>query len=556
MQKLSQNPTFRKSVSILLRAVAVLIILLFVWKRAQWDGGVAPLIQTDAQIKTYQTAQYAANGLSDHRCYYGGGVWDRTFQYFPFHYPWVVYTEETRSAETCRFQYPSFFSQMFAPLYRLTGYRFLNPAILLFYFLAAFLTYRIATARLGLSKDVGVTVLILALTGYPQNSGFEYSETVMSNVCFLFFLDRTLKLLGEDTDEVALASLACGIIGSLAVFLRSESVFYYSALGIGTVLFWKLSFPVLLKKFRFLVIGFLVGVFAFAFLNYHEFGAILGIRSRISYADFLKLNWSTKLELLKGYFLGSRIQVGLLSYCFPVLAAAFAFPVWKKRETTGVYFLLLFTGVSGMLLVQTFSPYNPGGLYAGLRFTEITYYCLILLAGTILNSTGSGDKRPIPYLLYVLCILQIFFSLYHTKKNLQVVDFVKKHHDLLQKEWNSYPRYPVVHKSLFDMFLVSTSYLDKPHFVAKDEKAWDGLESILAENEVPGIQVFYFGTTPPKDINAPQDFYEEWIDTKYTIRSDRYRLEEKKTVEGFVLERYVLDSKTNGRKKKETSASK
>ncbi|TGK31024.1 hypothetical protein EHQ12_02975 [Leptospira gomenensis] len=553
MQKLFQNPTFQKSVSILLRVLAVSLVLLFVWKRARWDGGVAPLIQTDAQIKTYQTAQYAANGLSDHRCYYAGREFDPEFRYFPFHYPWVVYTEETRSENTCRFQYPSFFSQMFAPLYRWTGYRFLNSAILLFYFLAAFLTYRIATTSLGLSKNLGIVVFILALTGYPQNSGFEYSETVISNVCFLFFLDRTLNLLGEKTDEVVWVSLFCGIVGSLAVFLRSESVFYYSSLGIGTLVFSKRSFPVLLKKFRFLVIGFLVGGFVFSFSNYIEFGAILGIRSKLSYSDFLKLNWSVKLELLKGYFWGSSIQVGLLEYCIPMLAAVFAFPIWKKRETTAMYFLLLFTAISGMAFVQAFSPYNPGGLYAGLRFTEITYYCLILLAGAILRSIVPETKKPIPYLLYILCILQIFFSLYHTRKNLQVVDFVKKHHDLLQKEWASYPEYPVVHKSLFDMFLVSTSYLDKPHFVAKDETVWKELEAVLAEKQVPGIQVFYFGTTPPKDINAPQDFYEEWIDTKYPIRSGRYSLEEKKIVEGFVLERYVLNPKTNGEKKKSTT---
>ncbi|MCG6192917.1 hypothetical protein LFX25_06640 [Leptospira sp. FAT2] len=542
MEKLFLNSNVKGTVRIVLAILSVSIVVLFVWKRFQWDSGASPLIQTDAQIKVYQTAQYAKNGINNHDCYYEGGRWDLEFRYFPFHYPWVVYMEEVKSDRTCRFQYPSFFAQGFALLYRWTGYRFLNFAILSFYFLAAFLTVCISVKRFGVSDSVGFAVGILALTGYPQNSGFEYSETVISNVCFLLFLNAALGVALQA--EESKTAVLYGFAGSLAVFLRSESVFYYFALGLGTILFLKLSIPELLKRFRFLLIGFLAGGVLLALYNYHEFGAVLGIRSKLSYSDFLKLNLTTKLELLKGYFFGSSIQVGLFSYCFPMIAGmiGFLFLQKKKSDWSGAYSVLLFTGILGMLLVQTFSPYNPGGLYAGLRFTEISYYCFTLLIGIVIHTVQNSERRRAHYAVYFLCILQIFFCLFHTRKNIQVVDFVKKHHEILQREWKAYPDFPVVHKSLFDMFLVSTSYLDKPHFVAKDETSWKGLESVLEKNRVRGFQVFYFGLTPPKDINAPQDFYDEWINTKYEIRSSKYSLQERKVVEGFVLERYVLNS--------------
>ncbi|WP_425528956.1 LA_3751/LA_3752 family putative glycosyltransferase [Leptospira yasudae] len=542
MEKLFRNAGLKKSVRIGLIVLTVSILVLFLWKRFQWDSGTSPLIQTDAQIKVYQTAQYAKNGINNHDCYYGGGRWDLEFRYFPFHYPWVVYTEDVKSDRTCRFQYPSYLAQGFALLYRWTGYRFLNFAILLFYFLAAFLTVRISIKRFGVSNPVGLAVGILALTGYPQNSGFEYSETVISNVCFLLFLNAALAVVLQG--EESITAVLYGFAGSLAVFLRSESVFYYFALGLGTILFFRTSFLELFKRFRFLIVGFLIGSACFAFYNYHEFGAVLGIRSKLSYSDFLKLNPATKLELLKGYFFGSSIQVGLFSYCLPMIAAVIGFSFLRRKESDQgrAYSILLLTGILGMLLVQTFSPYNPGGLYAGLRFTEISYYCFTLLIGIAIHTVQNSERIRPHYAVYVLCVLQILFCLFHTRKNIQVVDFVKKHHEILQKEWSSYPDFPVVHKSLFDMFLVSTSYLDKPHFVAKDETSWKGLESILDKNGVPGIQVFYFGLTPPKDINAPQDFYDEWINTKYEVHSTRYALQERKIVEGFVLERYVLNS--------------
>ncbi|MBM9576908.1 hypothetical protein JWG45_07040 [Leptospira sp. 201903070] len=538
-----QNHTFHKVIHRTLWILSIFLVLFFVWKRVQWDRGVSPLIQTDAQIKLYQTAQYAQKGIKNHNCLYGAEAIDPEFKHFPFHYPWVIYTDSKRSADTCRFQYPAFFAQGFSGLYLLTGTRFLNGAILLFYFLVAFLVYKIATLRLEIqNQSIGLVVFILALTGYPQNSGFEYSETVISNLCFLLFLNSTLAILlqGQSTK----IGVLYGLIGSLALFLRSETVFYYFSLGLGSILFFKNSLKDLFWKFRYLLFGFLAGIIFFASLNYIEFGTALGIRSKITYSDFLKLNLLTKIELLKGYFLGTPIQVGLFSYCAPMIFGIVGFFI-LKRNKTDVYRLLFFVSVLGLLLVQTFSPYNPGGLYAGLRFTEISYYCFVLLLAIVFQSIQIREKVIANSIVYLLCVLQIFFGLYHTRKNIQVVDFVKKHLEILQGEWNRYPTYPVVHKSLFDMFLISTSYLEKNHFVANNEKSWEHLESILVKNRVPGIQVFYFGLTPPKDINAPQDFYEEWIDTKYSLESKSYLLEEKKVVEGFVLERYSLKTGSN-----------
>lgn len=99
----------------------------------------------------------------------------------------------------------------------------------------------------------------------------------------------------------------------------------------------------------------------------------------------------------------------------------------------------------------------------------------------------------------------------------------------LEKE----PNAPVVHLSTFDLLLISDSFLKKPHWIVNKQSEFNLLESKFLNSGVNVFQVFVYDHKPPKDENVTDEFYKEWIDTKFEIDSKFYKKKSDEEIAGF-----------------------
>ncbi|TGM82243.1 hypothetical protein EHR01_05535 [Leptospira mtsangambouensis] len=505
----------------------VLLVGFVFFKRIGWDMGVSPLIQSDSQIKLYQTVEYKAKGINFHHCYGSNSEFDLENRFYPFRYPWAFFNVN-QTGNSCVFQYPTLFAQFFSlmPI----PYRMFNTIIFfLNLFLSGLVCYFLYSI-FGIQKN-GVLFLaaILFFVGYGISSALEFSESVPSQILLLSFFYAVFRIETEKSLSSGLLFLL-GICGGVSIFLRSESLFYLGGLGLMVLYRNRRSLFSLWKQYLPLVIGFILAVAILIFYNYVEFQEILGVRSKVSFNDFSRLALEDRIHLVSEFFLGNQNRIGFLYYCFPILIITI-YAIFKLPLTTlqNNFIVVIFISFFSVVLL---SPYSSGGLYSGMRFTEFTY----LLFSIFLISLFSLNLKQNEFrIVFCLILLQVGLGFFHVRKNVKTLDYVKKYHDLFQGKLELYPKAPVVHLSTFDLLLVSDSFLKKPHWIANKQSEFDVLESKFIKNGIENFQVFVYDFKPPKDDNVTSEFYNEWVDTKYEIESKYFQKVSDEEIAGFRL---------------------
>ncbi|MCW7493200.1 hypothetical protein ND861_10850 [Leptospira sp. 2 VSF19] len=514
----------------------ILVILLlalvsfFVYKRITWDSGISPLIQSDSQIKLYQTIQYKENGLKQHECYSKNNEIDPEYRFYPFRYPWVYFIGQDGDTKECVFQYPTFFAQFFSilPL----PYRLFNGVVLLLYFLLTVGIVFFIRSVFHVRKVENLYLAsILFLVGYCVSSAIEFSESIPSHIFLLTFFYGVLSL-ESSKKRAGVVEFLAGFAGAVSIFLRSESAIYIGILGLMVLILNRFRLLFLVKKYSLLLFGLTIAIILLGAYNLIEFGEILGVRSKVSLNDFHRLQISDRLYFFKEFMFGNTFRTGFVSYCFPLIIFI-GFVVYRGSLSNSQK-LVLWVGLLSLLLVVILSPYSQGGLYLGLRYTEFSYVLLTIFVISVFANEGSADRRQ---WLLLLIVLQIALGFYHVKRNFKTIDFVKKYHEILQSEWLKYSDAPVIHLSTFDLLLISDSFLKKPHLIANKQSEFSILESRLFKLGIPKFQVFVYDFKPPKDDNISDEFYDEWVNSKYEIESKYYKKTSDSNTAGY---RYML----------------
>nr|WP_244934906.1 hypothetical protein [Leptospira jelokensis] len=321
-----------------------------------------------------------------------------------------------------------------------------------------------------------------------------------------------------------------GFVGGIAVFLRSESLFYIGIPYVYLILNNRSNIFGFIKKHFFILFGFGFSFILFGLYNYIEFQEFFGIRSRVSYNDFFRIDFSHRLHLIWQYFFGDENRVGFVFYCFPIIILLIL--SLFKFEWNRIQRFLFYSSLISFVLIVLFSPYSSGGLYLGMRFTEFSYilFCIFLI-----SFLGTSQKNSWSYLLIGLLFLQLLLGVFHVRRNFKTIDYVKKYHEIFQGKLEEHANAPVIHLSTFDLLLVSDSFLKKPHYITHNLKEFHALESKLFQSGVKQIQIFYYDFKPPQDLNSSNEFYQEWIDTKFEIQSNYYQIKSDETIAGFKL---------------------
>ncbi|XDD45028.1 hypothetical protein AB3N60_09895 [Leptospira sp. WS39.C2] len=489
---------------------------------------MSPLIQSDSQIKLYQTIEYKKSGLNSHRCFELENKIDTQFEFYPFRYPWAYFNLGDNGEVSCVFQYPSFFSQFFSILP--ITYNYFNLIILLLYILLCFILMLGFRIVFQLNKLEYILLGgIFFLVGFGITSAFEFSESVPAHI-FLSLLFFSIFAIEMGQKVHFLLLMTFGFLGAISIFLRSESIMYIGITGFVLCYYHRNEFLLFVRRYIPFVIGALLSIILFASYNYSEFGEIFGVRSKISLIDFTRLSISERIHLISEFFLGNENRVGFLSYCFPsIVLIIYSYFKGNLNSFQKKYINIM---VLSFLCIVILSPYSSGGLYAGMRFTEFTYLLMtVYVVITYLNAQDKVFKR----ICFSFIILQIGFGVFHVRKNIKNLDYIKKYHEIYQTKLDQYPDSPVLHLSTFDLLLISDSFLKKPHWIVNHQKKFDKLEEKLIENSVSSFQVFVYDFTPPKDDNVTMDFYKEWIDTKYEIKSKYFQKQSDEKIAGFRL---------------------
>ncbi|WP_407658739.1 LA_3751/LA_3752 family putative glycosyltransferase [Leptospira paudalimensis] len=514
------------------KEVLVFLLICFsgilIYKRISWDKGVSPLIQSDSQIKLYQTIEYKNHGINSHSCFVLDNSFDTQFEFYPFRYPWAFYSTNEAGNRTCVFQYPSFFSQFFSLLP--IKYQFFNLLILLLYLVVCFILIFSLRFILNLKTlEYALFCGVFFLVGYGITSAFEFSESVPAHL-FLSIWFFTILAIDFNKSLPNYLMVIFGFIGGISIFLRSESIIYIGITGLVFLYFNRTNFLVFVRKYFFLFLGLFSSICLLAYYNETQFGEIFGVRSKVSLIDFTRLNFTERFHLVKEFFVGNENRVGFLFYCFPSILFFLysAFKINLSMIQKKVYTITVLSFVCIVLL----SPYSSGGLYAGMRFTEFTYLLITIFVCITIESEKEVSKRRI---LVFLVLLQIFLGIYHVRKNIRNLDYIKKYHDIYQSKLEEFPEAPVLHLSTFDLLLISDSFLKKPHWIVNHQMKFEMMEEKLKEQKVSQFQVFVYDFVPPKDDNVTEDFYKEWINTKFEIKSKYYEKQRDEKIAGFRL---------------------
>ncbi|MCW7471353.1 LA_3751/LA_3752 family putative glycosyltransferase [Leptospira kanakyensis] len=508
--------------------VLVLFVGNLVYKRIVWDSGISPLIQSDSQIKLYQTIEYRDRGIHSHQCFAKHKDFDENYRFYPFRYPWTVFTTDDFGIKHCVFQYPSFFAQTVSLLP--IPYRLFNGIILFLYLILSFFVV-LSVRSLFEIKQTNYLALagLLFLVGYGISSAIEFSESIPAQLLLLSFFFVVFRL--ENNQYIPLPfQFLFGFFGAVSIFLRSESLMFIGILGLMVLYRNRTKFFVSLVKYMPLIIGFILAFALLGYYNFTEFQEILGVRSKVSFADFSRLDLNHRFHLIQEFFLGNADRIGFIFYCFPILILI----IYScfKLKLSQLQKLIITVTLTSFVTVVILSPYSSGGLYLGLRFTEFSYLLFSIFVISLLSTVSIQKERQI---VILLILLQIGLGLYHVRRNFKTIDFVKKYHEIFQAKLNEQPDSPVVHLSVFDLLLISDSFLKKPHWIANKQSEFNTLESKFMKSGVKKFQVFFYDFKPPKDDNVTEGFYEEWIDTKYEIRSNYYQKVSDEEIAGFRL---------------------
>ncbi|WP_244310501.1 LA_3751/LA_3752 family putative glycosyltransferase [Leptospira noumeaensis] len=510
----------------------LLLLVIFignlVYKRVVWDSGTSPLIQSDSQIKLYQTIEYKDRGIHSHQCFAKYQDFDENYRFYPFRYPWTVFTTDDFGIKHCVFQYPSFFAQTFSLLP--IPYRFFNGIILILYIILCFFVV-LSVRSLFEIKETNYLALtgLLFLVGYGISSAIEFSESIPAQLLLLAFFFVVFRL--ENNQKVSLPfQLLFGFCGGISIFLRSESLMFIGILGLIVLYRNRNQFFVSLVKYMPLIAGFILAFGLFGYYNFTEFQAVLGVRSKVSFTDFSRLDLNHRFHLIQEFFFGNTDRIGFLFYCFPILILI-VYSCFKLKLSQLQKLIITVTLIS-FVTVVILSPYSSGGLYLGLRFTEFSYLLFSIFVISLLSTVFDQKERQ---MVILLILLQIGLGFYHVRRNFKTIDFVKKYHEIFQAKLNEQPDSPVVHLSVFDLLLISDSFLKKPHWIANQQTEFNILETKFMKSGVKKFQVFFYNFRPPKDDNVTEEFYDQWIDTKYEISSNYYQKVSDEEIAGFRL---------------------
>lgn len=523
ISKLRSKMTNKKLIFI---ALLLLISHLF-YKRIGWDSGLSPLIQSDSQIKLYQTIEYKERGINSHQCYSKFKDFDEDYRFYPFRYPWTYFTTTMNGEKTCVFQYPSFFAQGFSLLP--IPYRFYNGIVLILYILLSYAVVLFIRSIFDIEKFEILTLAgFLYLLGYAISSAIEFSESIPSQILLLSFFYAVFRLESVKTQLSSLTTFSFGFFGGVSIFLRSESVIYIGFLGLAVLYSNRKELAKFIKKYLSLVFGFTLALILLGYYNYHEFQEVLGVRSKVSFNDFSRLQITDRIHLISKFFVGDTNRVGFLFYCSSFIAL-FGY-VFFKIKLNQLQKLLVSVAIPSFFGVVLLSPYSSGGLYLGLRFTEFSYLLFCIFAISLLKTvTNKKQSQAIIFLI----LLQIGFGFYHVRKNFKTLDFVKKYHDIFQEKLENQPNAPVVHLSTFDLLLISDSFLKKPHWIVNKQSEFNDLEFKFLKSGVKVFQVFVYDFKPPRDENVTDIFYKEWVNTKFEIESKFYEKKSDEQIAGF-----------------------
>ncbi|WP_411821741.1 LA_3751/LA_3752 family putative glycosyltransferase [Leptospira sp. 'Mane'] len=538
----------------IINAIPLLILIIFsafyIQKRIKLDGQGVPLIQSDAQIKYYQLIQYLEGGLQNHRCLYPGKSLDPDYRFFPFDYTWAVKGEGKTFRDECVFQYPYFFALVSIPIYSLFGAFGLTWICLFLYLITSFAVLFYIEKIVGLKSVLFRSLFaIISISGYPIYSAFEYTETTLAVLIVLIFLFYILDQSSASPkfSKKPLVGFLFGFVASLAPYLRSEMFIYLFLAG---VLYLSLHLPrifSLIGRNRFTLIGFLTGVILFAVWNQTEFGNIFGVRGRISLGDLSDSGMNRQLLLIKSFFLGDSGKLGFLKAggILAIFGIVSLYVHFKNRTTDSfeIVFWSLF-GIFSVIIVAVLSPYNPGGLFAGLRFTDLSFYSfLITSAYLIVYLDQSDNHRFRKWILIFSSILfasQIYLQSRLLKSFFPLMHRVQESQVQLLNIWKEGEKenLPVIHKNLFDALLISVSYLNQYHFLAINEREAKNLQDILYKNNISGFHLFWFDGEKPYDHNSSKKLYDEKINNRYEFIASHYQLVSDRTELGYRIQRY------------------
>ncbi|MDF3820586.1 hypothetical protein P3G55_11780 [Leptospira sp. 96542] len=528
--------------------VFVSITIFLFSKRLGLDSKGFPLIQSDAQIKLYQVVKYAQEGVSENSCYYPGKTLDPNFKFFPFDYPWAVPLEKKTLSEECYFQYPSFFAIVSLPVYRLFGLFGLTWMSFVLYILASILIFQCLRNEIG-SKGILFQSMIVGilLFGYPIYSAYEYTETTVAVVLILAFYFRLFGGQKNVSNFLSRVFDFClGFVCSIAPILRSEMFIYLLFFGILLVLLKKELVSEVFRTRSFLLAGFIFGIIAFMVWNFSLFGHIFGVRGMLSLQDMGGSSFEKRLFLIKDFYFGNEHKIGWIR-SVGVLFISIVFsnlfiPSKSSVEKNNRYFWFL-NAILPVFVISVISPYNPGNLFAGLRFTDISFYLMVFAQGIILKDfTGFPSVKEKIYttILFVMLASQVYLQARITKGFFALMVHVRDAQVELLQIWKEHGNLPVIHKNVFDGLLISLSYLEQYHFLAINREEAIELQNTFKMNNIPGFYLIWYDAEKPFDPNFSKEMYDTKINNKYEFPEENYKLSSDRTEKGFRLQYYSL----------------
>ncbi|XDD51705.1 hypothetical protein AB3N59_08250 [Leptospira sp. WS92.C1] len=522
----------------------ILIFFFLAFNRSKLDFQF-PFVSSDSEIKYYQTIAFAEKGLkgiNQSSCTYPGFIYDETFRFFPFDYPWAFLKKS--GVQRCLFQYPPVFALLNGLTALLLGIKIITFLPLLCLLGCLFIFDRLLTLFIDKGWAILIGTLVTFCLSFPVLSSEEFSEVPLNNLLLLSFgyvlirslFSELITIKEENSDSnFKIFAFISGLIAVSAFFLRTESAFPIFLFGFLSF-FTKESRGKLVKYLIFSFPGALFAFAAIGTLNHFYSGHLMGIRFLVSSGDTMtQFSIAKQISIFQGYLLGDTTKTGFFKAApYTILILGIVADLFRKRNLTGESLFGL-VGFGTLVSISFLSPYTAGVHHFGLRYLESGF--LFLSAGILIFLNQRIVESPTTGRILILVVL---FSLYYnykfTREGFKILFGAIAPYTEIQKEFNS--RKIIVHKGQFTNYLIGHSYLTSMHFSANSPKEALELESIFNQNQIKTYSILEYDLEPPRDPNLPEKQFREKIAVRFPDPNRFYKLADQKKILDFTLKTY------------------
>ncbi|MCB1188800.1 MAG: hypothetical protein KDK90_00080 [Leptospiraceae bacterium] len=499
--------------------VYVLAIIALCLLRLELDKGDV-FITSDGQIKFYQAIQYKHNGLLSTECYYPAKDIDKTYQFFPFEYPWTRLKNST-----CIFQYSPFFSYLGTLISVLFNDFFVMYISILFCFFCMIVFDRILSLLDVKEPIIAISTILTFILSFPILTIIDFSEMSLFHFLVLggLYISIKIYLAAEQKPldgTIFRLLLFQSFLFGLSFLLRGEIVLLGGIFYAVNLIFFGFIF-LKIRSIAFLAIGLSMPIIFYGIFHKLQMGNPLGYRL-LSILDNSKHSMSVQehITIGIGYLYGNKIMIGIFK-AFPGLAlSAFIFVPKIYREIPR-YIKVLFAIGFSYIMIASFSITVYGGVgYFGLRYLEPGYIILLIVITYITSHSIHFSKNWKSVLLLFVMVLFMIRSIQFIKRGITHLHGASVFYHGLQSKFAKVGNSGyILHTSYNTSYLIGYSFLKQKHLIPYTLSDFENIEKQIYEK---GEEIFIVVDTP-KDHYVSADIPKE----KYPKFKNRYKIEPK-----------------------------